>query len=162
MQNTLANRCQTRINGGCEVEFNPHHGELVCTLVQRRWQDPESHSLVLGTGQNNFGSLFKPGLASRVPKGKKPRVNQFCRLWGWSDGMPLPSFPMQSPVPVLQTLAALSKSGTLQRARCPSAFLGCSSKPFLAFGGRMGLQKSQKGLWLRQGLQQVYGYPKFG
>lgn len=51
-------------------------------------QDPASHSLVLGTGQNDFRSLFKSD--SPVPKGEKRRVNQFCRLWGWSDGMPLP------------------------------------------------------------------------
>lgn len=67
MQNTLANRCQTRINGGCEVEFNPHHEELLCTPVlsaggagfykskpgSRRWT-------------HNLGSLFKLG-RSLVP-----------------------------------------------------------------------------------------------
>lgn len=33
----------------------------------------------------------------------------------------LACFPMQSPVPVLQTLAALCEFGTLLRARCPRA-----------------------------------------
>lgn len=64
------------------MEFNPHHGELVVHTSAEKTQDPGSHSLVLGTRQNNFGSLFKPGLASPVLKGEKPRVNQFCRFWG--------------------------------------------------------------------------------
>lgn len=58
MQNTLANRCQTRINGGCEVEFNPHHkGARVHTRVLRaeKARDPASHSLVLGTGHTTLG-----------------------------------------------------------------------------------------------------------
>lgn len=96
MQNTLANRCQTRINGGCEVEFNPHHGELLCTRILGS-SDPRCRG---GAGfyksktgsrywTHNLGSLSKPGRVSLVQAGEKLMVNQFCRPWGWADIMPL-------------------------------------------------------------------------
>lgn len=123
-------------------------------------QDPASHSLVLGTGQNNFGSLFKPD--SPVPKGEKPRVSQFCRLWGWSDGMPLPSLlPYAVPSSGSADLGcSLRIRDTVESPVPTRAFLDRCNKPFSAFRGRMDLQKFQKGLWLRQVLQQIYRHPK--
>lgn len=95
MQNTVANRRQTRINGGCEVEFIPHHRELVCIRVLG--EDAGFYKSQPGPRHWTYhrGSLSKPGLASLVPAGEKPEVNQFCRLWAWSDVTPHPRFPRQ-------------------------------------------------------------------
>lgn len=134
MQNTLANRCQTRINGGCEVEFNPHHGELVCTRVLSVGEVRDFTSQSLGSTRWTHipRILSKLGRFPLVPAREKLGANQFCRSWGWVVVMPLSTFLLQSPalgcsLPIQNTAWSLTAAHLLSlAAMLRQAFLGCS------------------------------------
>lgn len=86
MQNTLANRCQTRINGGCEVEsFNPHHGSWCAHGSRPQGRHaPRSCGLAWGDGDATLG-FCKSVDAPLPPRQRRNWANRDAGLEGLSN-----------------------------------------------------------------------------